>query len=245
MQIYKTIIEFIRAVGKWWWWVVVEEAIGILIGTIQTFGHWSNLPKWVAPLLLIFGLVFACFVAFHRLRLERDEAVKNLHENQPNFKGHLIQMGFGNLGNPEIGNMAGGVLVKMTITNRGTPSVARNFRVFCQLASGNKIPGMPVWNVTGDMPLFSGGDKTAKENLAQILHRELYLPSVAMTPIPKGGEIFGYLSAQFRGMTRDEVGQNGNKIIVEFEDVTEKHITCEYVVEGDSGTLVLHPGEYK
>ncbi len=217
---WKTIKEFARAVGKWWWAVTIDWLVGAFLGTAQSFGVATILPHWIPYLIILLGFIVACFVAFHRLRLERDDAVNRLCENQPNLKGNFMQVGFGNVENPMIGNTSGGVIIKMTITNRGAPSVARNFMVFYKSSSDDKkITGLHVWNLTEDMPLFAKGNMPE-----QILRREYYLPTVATTPIPKGGEIFGYLSARFPGKTKDEVGQTGNKIIVEFEDIDEKHM---------------------
>jgi hypothetical protein len=242
---WKTVKEFARAVGHWWWAVTIDWLVGAFLGTAQSFGMAMSLPRWIPYLIILSGFVVACFVAFHRLRLERDDATNKLYENQPNFKGNLMQIGFGTAGNPAFGNMTGGILIKMTITNRGSPSVARNFMVFFQPPlSEKRILGLPVWNMDEGMPLFSAG-QTHAENPLQMLRREYYLPTVAMTPIPRGGEIFGYLSVVFPGMTKEELGQIGNKIIVEFEDVNETRVSCEYAVIGGYVPLGFHPSELK
>jgi hypothetical protein len=240
---WKTFKEFAKAIGKWWWAVVIDWLIGIGLGTAQVFGYATILPHWVAPAILFAGFMVACFIAVHRFRIERDEAIKRLSENTPNFKGHIEQIIVGACPSPN-GNLTPQIILKMTVANTGAQSIADNFSLSLRTHDGNMIKGIPTWNANEDVKLF-GQDMSHPQ---QILRRDRYMPTVALTPIQKGGKIFGYLAAVFPDTTQEEVHRRDNDVIVDFEDINEKKYSCTCSVFGsqdNSGEWKIMPGELK
>src|SRR5271170_3308949 len=149
ISMFKTTKEFIRAIGQWWWVVTIDWMVGAVVGTAQSFGRLSSLPAWTPYVVAFIGFIFACFVAFHRLRVERDDLSKKLENNLPKFKGHIEQIIVGELKSPDGAiAIAPHLFVKMSITNRGAPSIAQNFLVVMQTSDGQLIQGQPFWNAS-------------------------------------------------------------------------------------------------
>lgn len=65
--------EFVMAVGRWWFFVIGWMAF-VAIGNIQTICQQWTTPGWVWGALFPVGLVVAVFIAYHKLRLQRDDA---------------------------------------------------------------------------------------------------------------------------------------------------------------------------
>ncbi len=233
---WKTLKEFVRSVGKWGWAVTIDWLIGAGLGTAQSFGHATVLPRWTPYAIVAVGFVVACFIAFHRIRIERDEAIERLSEHQPNFRAQLVQIGYADFSNNEI-KSATSIFVVMSIANRVHPSIACKFSVGIKYSDGQIIYGIPFWTTKDDISIPS--DKGPP----RILKYEQYLPTIAMTPIPRGGIILGYVSVVFPGMKKRDVQHLENKLLVEFDDINDKRFTCEYVYGQLSDPSPPHPGE--
>jgi hypothetical protein len=239
-SIWETLKEFVRSVGKWWWAVTIDWLVGAFLGTAQSFGHALVLPSWVPYLIVITGFVAACFIAFHRLRIERDEAVKKLSESLPSFKGELQQIIIGE-GHPPDGNVFTRIVVKMQITNRGAPSIAQNFLMCLKFPDGRELRGDTYWDFNEDLKI-PNIDPTRP---TQILRHDRYLPTLAMTPISKGGLVYGYFAGFFRGISLAEVSHKENMVIIHFDDIENRNFSCEYSVIGNPNApkMELYPGD--
>jgi hypothetical protein len=223
---FRSIIEFFKAVGKWWWAVTIDLFVGALLGTAQSAGYALRVPHWLWQAMILAGFVIACLVAFHRLRIQRDEAISKCLGSIPNFKGVIEEINTADGPIPD-GTMVPRIIIKMTIVNRGVPSIAQSFHIFLQLPDGQKIRGEPSWGGNGDLKLFSEGGKSV-----QILPATLYMPVVGMTPIPQGGKSFGYLAAAFPGMNMHEIRRHENILIATFDDVNDKTFSCSLPILG-------------
>jgi hypothetical protein len=245
ISMWKTLKEFVRAVGKWWWFVVIEEAIGIVIGTAQTFGHWSDLPRWMPSALCVLGLVAASFCAFYQMKSERDKAIEKLSENSAKFKGQFQQIiaGAGTATETATGRPVDitRLIVKMTISNLGAPSVAKNFVMKIKLASGHIIVGEPWWDYNEDIkvPVIGQGRSS------QVLPHNRHLPTLSMNPIPRGGLVYGYVGAMFYRIDLLTVNKQENTVIVEFDDIEDRHFSCNFSATGtpNAPQIDLLPGD--
>jgi hypothetical protein len=240
LAMWKTTKEFVKAVGKWWWAVTIDWLVGALLGTAQSFGAATILPHWVPYAIVLVGFLIACFIAFHRLRIERDQAVERLFETLPVFKVEVSTIMIGNLSSLD-GSLSPGILVKMTIANRGAPSAALDFHLNFRSSEGKLVRGKLWWG-EDDIKLSAG---SPLETPVQTLRRDQHIATIAMNPIPKNGVIFGYLASVFHGMTRDEFIGAGHKIIIEFNAINDRHFLFEFEIpEGNESTkMLMHPAE--
>src|SRR5579863_8809927 len=95
------------------------------------------------------GFVIACFVAFHRMRVERDDAIKSLSANRPDFKAQIETIVIGEA--PAAVGGGGNITVKMTIANRGAAGIARNFSAWLRLPDGKLVRGELWWTKGGPL----------------------------------------------------------------------------------------------
>src|ERR1700728_928576 len=175
---WKSFKEFMRAVGEWWWAVVIDWLIGIGLGTAQTFGHAQNLPWWVPYVVVLAGFVLACLIAFHKLRIERDFALSQARDKRPILVPCLLGIGTAKMSSDQHPEPLSGIFVRMTISNRGLPSIAHYFSLSIRTESGD-IVGEPWWTVDDKgMKVFVGDTTGTPSN---VFHRNQNLPTVAMT----------------------------------------------------------------
>jgi hypothetical protein len=73
----KSLREYVKVLGYWVWLVfgsIILSAIGVYI----YFSGKSNIPTWGWVGVLLAGLIISCFLAFHRVRVQRDEYKKRI-----------------------------------------------------------------------------------------------------------------------------------------------------------------------
>lgn len=75
----KSLKEYVPAIFRWWW-VLVVFMIGDIAGIALTMWRNIEVPFWCWILLFLIGFVIAQFLAFHDVRIKRDEAIIKLHE---------------------------------------------------------------------------------------------------------------------------------------------------------------------
>lgn len=68
----KSIKEYFAAFGKWIF-LLAAAVIGDVIGVIQSYARDWIMPQWGWWLILVGILLFSPFIAFHKLKLQRDE----------------------------------------------------------------------------------------------------------------------------------------------------------------------------
>jgi len=71
--------EYITSLGRWVW-VVLVDFILAGVGAYLDISNAAPIPTWVWLTLLLIGLIVAPFVAFHKLRLQRDELKSQLDD---------------------------------------------------------------------------------------------------------------------------------------------------------------------
>ena len=76
----KSLKEYITALGYWGYLVLVANISGIA-GMVLDVTETSGFPTWVWLVLLICGLVVAPFLAFNKVRVQRDIALSQLGQN--------------------------------------------------------------------------------------------------------------------------------------------------------------------
>ena len=64
--------EYTPAIFKWWW-VIVMGFAGGTIGAILSIQRGLDVPIWVWVAIALVGLFIAQFLAFHKIRAERDQ----------------------------------------------------------------------------------------------------------------------------------------------------------------------------
>jgi hypothetical protein len=88
----KSLKEYITALGHWGW-VVAVILVGDIYGIISSYLSSSNanfvLPIWAWWVILVVILILSPFIAFHKLRLAKDESQNKL-EGILNAKPRLV-----------------------------------------------------------------------------------------------------------------------------------------------------------
>lgn len=69
--------EYITSLGRWGWLVVVDIIFGIAGAYLDISETWG-FPTWLWVLLLGIALIIIPFLAFHKVRKERDQAKGNV-----------------------------------------------------------------------------------------------------------------------------------------------------------------------
>jgi hypothetical protein len=86
--IIDSVVEYVTSLGHWGWVVLVDIGAG-LTGAILDVSHTLDIPRWVWITLLSVGAIVAPFIAFHRVRLQRDasrRSYKKLTSSSPNLE---------------------------------------------------------------------------------------------------------------------------------------------------------------
>lgn len=88
----KSLREYVVSLGIWGW-VVLIDVIGSIVGGYLDISGNVNIPIWVWLSLLLLGLLIAPFIAFHRLRIQRDNINKELKNQEWEYRRkRLIEM---------------------------------------------------------------------------------------------------------------------------------------------------------
>ena len=75
----KSLKDYGKAVSRRLWWLVISGLVTI-VGTIQVVFASLALPWWLWLTLAFVALVIAQYLAFHDVRMERDQALERLGE---------------------------------------------------------------------------------------------------------------------------------------------------------------------
>jgi len=103
---WKSFIEYITSLGRWGWFVLVDIFSGISGAYLDVSGTWG-FPTWLWIILLGIAFVLVPFIAFHKLRLNRDElkseldAIRNAKSNikvKPLISGNRAVLEVKNIG---------------------------------------------------------------------------------------------------------------------------------------------------
>ena len=169
--------------------------------------------------------------------------------NRPELVARIDQIGVGTPateGNPDIARFSAGdklasIVVIVSITNTGAPSIANTWWLVAKTADGQKeYVGMP-W-VTKANLVNRAGD-SINSGATETLGRNSYLPDKTATdPIPRNGARVGYLLFLFKGVDANELKRPGTKMTVKFKDVLGNEITATHVMKQSFGEPLYIPG---
>lgn len=130
------------------------------------------------------------------------------------------------------------VIISMIIRNRGEPSIVERWKASVATNDGHRTEGQIFIKDDFEISDPSGsGDK-------RIFTKRDIIITKAMTPIPTGGAVTGYLAVRFPGHSLDELKHRDASLVVEFSDIDGVVYECH----GPTGTapygLKTHfPGE--
>lgn len=78
---WKSLKEYVTALGHWGWIVLVDIFSGITGAYLDVSGI-EGFPTWLWVTLLGIALIISPFIAFHKLRKQRDELVTSLEKRK-------------------------------------------------------------------------------------------------------------------------------------------------------------------
>lgn len=87
--------EYITALGHWGWLVLVDVFSGLVGAYLDISGSKWGVPTWIWITLLGIAFVIVPFIAFHKLRIKRDEMREQLQEiqkAQPSIKFKIMEL---------------------------------------------------------------------------------------------------------------------------------------------------------
>jgi len=87
----KSFKEYLSVVSKYWWTLVIV-IIFTAVGVISLFIPNFLVPYWVGIMIALIFLVFAQFLAFHKIRIERDDARKGVESIIKKLKKYKISI---------------------------------------------------------------------------------------------------------------------------------------------------------
>jgi hypothetical protein len=90
--------EYVLATGRWGWVILVDILLAAAGAYLDISGKWG-LPTWVWATMLVVAVLIAPFIAFHKVRKERDEArnevasvISELESDTVRLGGHSVNM---------------------------------------------------------------------------------------------------------------------------------------------------------
>jgi hypothetical protein len=178
----------------------------------------------ISALLLTYAQYQRAEDADKQLNTERDRSVPKLSgEIQANFTGIS-------------GDITGiGLVVTISNSPTGAPSIAKNYNLRVKLPSGREIIATTIFVPKTVTIATSAGPK--------LLYQEDALYTKTAVPILPGGEQTGFLLFQLQGMPPDELMQLGTTFTLEFLDINKKPYSCFMTrVKGQKQGFQYYPG---
>jgi len=83
---------YAQAVGKAWWALFVGSVLGVIGGTGLIWHVDLKFPLWLWFLAAVVCLSVAQFLAFHRVRVERDSAIARAEQAEGNQGPSAVRM---------------------------------------------------------------------------------------------------------------------------------------------------------
>ena len=147
----KSLRQYLAALGKWGWVVaviLVGDIYGIVSSYLSSTGNFV-LPIWVWLLILVIILLISPFIAFHKMRLERDELTERARpklrfgkrvEQILGTVGESFGLEISNQGNNSVDDCRGILIAVEFAVQQGSLSMGR-WPVNCPLIMGSSIGG--------------------------------------------------------------------------------------------------------
>jgi hypothetical protein len=168
------------------------------------------------------------------LQAQEVERLQQMVESKrPKLVANMEQLVFGVTPNEEQFH----TFILMGIRNAGGPSIAHEWSIRANLPDGRCAAGALTW--IDHMELFEGmgparviSPEQSVRGASRIITKADAIYNKAMTPIPTGGKIVGWLSVLFSGFSREELGAIGTEFIVGFKDVLDAQCSCSHTLAG-------------
>ena len=74
---WKSLREYVLSLGHWGW-VVAVDLVGSVTGWYLDISNTVDIPMWVWLVPLLAALAIAPFLAFHRMRIDKDRLQSSL-----------------------------------------------------------------------------------------------------------------------------------------------------------------------
>jgi len=84
--------EYVLATGRWGWVILVDILLGGAGAYLDISGTWG-LPRWVWVTMVGVGVLIGPFIAFHKVRQERDEARNKVGSAISELESEVIELG--------------------------------------------------------------------------------------------------------------------------------------------------------
>lgn len=180
--------------------------------------------KWYAAILAFFVLL-SMFLAWRDERQKVETVKRDLdsvrHEleakSKPELQGEIQILNWGLFHRAEEDSPI--ITAFMTIKNLGAPSAVEKWAMFIDFPDGKSVRGVAAgFSHDTIMTLKDGSPRVLRA--ADRLDEKL-----ASNPIPQGGRAPGFIMFVFEGFTRGDLKGKGNKLRVEYSDVTGRRYT--------------------
>lgn len=228
---FKTLKEFVKAVGKGWWGVTIDWVIGALIGTFQTFGKLQSLPAWSPYFVAIVGLVIACFIAFHRVRVDRDAAINKLSALQ-SLSAEILWVSGPIISNADT---IRSFIFYIVVKNTGEPTIAENWSIVTTFSDGEKMAGefrVPI------EPFTIGPSGVEWKSLVQTYAPDDIIFRKTRTPIQKGAAVSGPLLVYYERENWTGIEARGHKHEITFFDIYKNQYCCRHPSQDGAETMI-------
>ena len=84
--------EYVLATGRWGWVILVDILLGGAGAYLDISGTWE-LPRWVWVTMVGVAVLIGPFIAFHKIRQERDEATNEVRSALSELESEVIRLG--------------------------------------------------------------------------------------------------------------------------------------------------------
>lgn len=84
--------EYVLVTGRWGWVILVDILLGGAGAYLDISGTWE-LPRWVWVTMVCVAVLVGPFMAFHKIRQERDEATNEVRSAISELESEVIKLG--------------------------------------------------------------------------------------------------------------------------------------------------------
>jgi hypothetical protein len=233
------VLQWLAAMfGHWQSWLSGGGAGGavlIILLLVEKFHPkgWTMPKRWYAVLVAMFFVLGSSFYTWKdeldratQMQGERDQKQRELDDlQQPKFKMIFEQINTGHF-NRDLGSSF--VMFRLAVTNSGAPSLVRLKGCDLQFPDGKKVKAKPILNPTQGLRANSvEGNKNISLDAPM---SEFFEVKAAAQPVPRGGELAGWVNYDFP-LPYADMDKAGNKFIVHFADVNDKPYDGIYEVQ--------------
>lgn len=93
LNMWQSFKEHVLATGRWGWVILVDILLGGAGAYLDISGTWGLLPRWVWVTMVVVGVLTGAFIAFRKVRPERDEAKNKVRGAISELESDVIKLG--------------------------------------------------------------------------------------------------------------------------------------------------------